>query len=84
LERTCQLGVELAKSLPNYARPQFLRFLRKIDLTGTFKLRKVELQQQGFNPEIIDDELFYAQPDGVYAPLTPSVYERIVRNELRF
>lgn len=79
-----QLGVELAKSLPNYARPQFLRFLRKIDLTGTFKLRKVELQQQGFNPEIIDDELFYAQPDGMYAPLTPSVYERIVRNELRF
>ncbi|XP_032570854.1 long-chain fatty acid transport protein 1 isoform X1 [Drosophila sechellia] len=78
------LGVELAKSLPNYARPQFLRFLRKIDLTGTFKLRKVELQQQGFNPEIIDDELFYAQPDGVYAPLTPAVYERIVRNELRF
>ncbi|KAH8305907.1 hypothetical protein KR018_003201 [Drosophila ironensis] len=79
-----RLAEELAKALPSYARPQFLRFLRKIDLTGTFKLRKVELQQQGFNPELIDDELFYAQPDGTYAPLTLSVYERIQRNELRF
>ncbi|KAH8402139.1 hypothetical protein KR009_010001 [Drosophila setifemur] len=78
------LGEELAKSLPSYARPQFLRFLRRIDLTGTFKLRKVELQQQGFNPEIIEDEIFYAMPDGTYAPLTQSIYERIQRNELRF
>ncbi|BFG05985.1 long-chain fatty acid transport protein 1 [Drosophila madeirensis] len=78
------LGQELAKVLPNYARPQFLRFLRKIDLTGTFKLRKVELQQQGFDPAAIEDELFYVGPDGVYLPLTQSVYERIQRNEMRF
>ncbi|KAI8037454.1 hypothetical protein M5D96_009599 [Drosophila gunungcola] len=74
--KVSQLGEELTKTLPNYARPQFLRFLRRIDLTGTFKLRKVELQQQGFNPELIEDELFYAQPNGVYAPLTLSAYER--------
>ncbi|XP_022226087.2 long-chain fatty acid transport protein 1 isoform X3 [Drosophila obscura] len=78
------LGQELTKALPSYARPQFLRFLRKIDLTGTFKLRKVELQQQGFDPAAIEDELFYAGSDGVYAPLTQSVYERIQRNEMRF
>ncbi|SPP73682.1 long-chain fatty acid transport protein 1 isoform X1 [Drosophila guanche] len=78
------LGQELAKVLPNYARPQFLRFLRKIDLTGTFKLRKVELQQQGFDPAAIEDELFYVGSDGVYLPLTQSVYERIQRNEMRF
>ncbi|KAH8326981.1 hypothetical protein KR074_000063 [Drosophila pseudoananassae] len=82
--KVSHLAEELAKALPSYARPQFLRFLRKIDLTGTFKLRKVELQQQGFNPEVIEDELFYAQPDGTYQPLTSSIYERIQRNELRF
>ncbi|XP_030554275.1 long-chain fatty acid transport protein 1 [Drosophila novamexicana] len=79
-----QLGAELATALPSYARPIFLRFLRRIDLTGTFKLRKVELQQQGFNPAAIEDELYYAQPNGSYAPLTQSIYEQIQRNELRF
>ncbi|EDW60625.2 long-chain fatty acid transport protein 1 isoform X1 [Drosophila virilis] len=79
-----KLGAELATALPSYARPIFLRFLRRIDLTGTFKLRKVELQQQGFNPAAIEDELYYAQPNGSYAPLTQSIYEQIQRNELRF
>ncbi|XP_064537913.1 long-chain fatty acid transport protein 1 [Drosophila montana] len=79
-----KLGAELATALPNYARPIFLRFLRRIDLTGTFKLRKVELQQQGFNPAAIEDELYYAQPNGSYAPLTQPIYEQIQRNELRF
>ncbi|XP_017838345.1 long-chain fatty acid transport protein 1 isoform X3 [Drosophila busckii] len=78
------LGAQLAASLPNYARPVFLRFLRRIDLTGTFKLRKVELQQQGFDPNVIEDELYYVQPDGSYAPLTQVIYERIQLNELRF
>ncbi|XP_023171133.2 long-chain fatty acid transport protein 1 isoform X2 [Drosophila hydei] len=79
-----RLGTILASDMPSYARPQFLRFLRRVDLTGTFKLRKVELQQQGYNPAIIEDELYYAQPDGSYAPLTQSIFEQIQRNELRF
>ncbi|XP_034476924.1 long-chain fatty acid transport protein 4 isoform X1 [Drosophila innubila] len=78
------LGTQLSTTLPNYARPIFLRFLRRIDLTGTFKLRKVELQQQGFNPAAIEDELFYVQPNGSYAPLTESIFQSIQRNEVRF
>ncbi|KAH8384846.1 hypothetical protein KR093_009949, partial [Drosophila rubida] len=78
------LGTRLTATLPNYARPIFLRFLRRIDLTGTFKLRKVELQQQSFDPAASDDELHYLQPNGSYAPLTPAIYESIQRNELRF
>ncbi|XP_032591028.2 long-chain fatty acid transport protein 4 [Drosophila grimshawi] len=78
------LGSQFATALPNYARPVFLRFLRRIDLTGTFKLRKVELQQQGFNPAASEDELYYAQANGSYAKLTQDIYERIQRNELRF
>ncbi|XP_034102301.1 long-chain fatty acid transport protein 1 isoform X2 [Drosophila albomicans] len=78
------LGSQLAATLPNYARPIFLRFLRRIDLTGTFKLRKVELQQQSFNPAASEDELHYLQPNGNYAPLTQAIYESIQRNEMRF
>ncbi|KAH8297174.1 hypothetical protein KR044_005825, partial [Drosophila immigrans] len=78
------LGTLLSASLPNYARPIFVRFLRRIDLTGTFKLRKVELQQQGYNPAASEDELHYLQPNGSYAPLTQAIYESIQRNEVRF
>ncbi|EDW10817.2 long-chain fatty acid transport protein 4 isoform X1 [Drosophila mojavensis] len=80
-----KLGTALASAVPSYARPQFLRFLRRIDLTGTFKLRKVELQQQGYNPATIEDELFYySQDNGCYVPLTQPIYDQIQRAELRF
>ena len=41
----------LENALPNYARPAFVRIQQKPELTGTFKLRKVELQQQGYDIE---------------------------------
>ncbi|MBW2362119.1 MAG: long-chain-acyl-CoA synthetase, partial [Deltaproteobacteria bacterium] len=45
-------------ALPAYARPAFVRLLPQAELTGTFKVRKVELQQQGFDPAATDDALF--------------------------
>ncbi|XP_055908772.1 long-chain fatty acid transport protein 4 isoform X2 [Eupeodes corollae] len=75
---------ELKKLLPTYARPQFLRFLTKVDLTGTFKLRKVDLQKEGFNPSTIADSLYYQTPKGRYEPLTAEIYEKINKAEIRF
>ncbi|XP_020716393.1 long-chain fatty acid transport protein 4 isoform X2 [Ceratitis capitata] len=75
---------KLAKVLPAYARPQFLRFLTKIDMTGTFKLRKVDLQKEGFDPTQIKDTLYYQTPKGRYELLTPEIYEKINRHEVRF
>lgn len=76
---------EMKKLLPSYARPQFLRFLKEIDLTGTFKLRKVDLQKEGFNPSVIkDDKLYYLTIQGKYEELTPEIYEKICRHEIRF
>ncbi|XP_037825992.1 long-chain fatty acid transport protein 4-like [Lucilia sericata] len=74
----------LAKVLPAYARPQFLRFLTKIDLTGTFKLRKVDLQKEGYDPYKLSDALYYQTPKGKYEPLTKEIYDKICRNEMRF
>jgi len=53
------LRVELAERLPAYARPLFLRFRPKLDLTGTFKPRKVELVTQGFDPERCGDPIYF-------------------------
>ena len=36
--------------LPPYARPIFLRLRPEMEITGTFKLRKVELVKDGFDP----------------------------------
>lgn len=77
-------AVNLAKVLPAYARPQILRLLTKVDLTGTFKLRKVDLQKEGYDPNQVTDALYYQTPKGRYELLTPTAYEQLKRNEIRF
>jgi acyl-CoA synthetase (AMP-forming)/AMP-acid ligase II len=82
-------GVELARhvqsALPAYAVPLFLRLRVAQETTGTFKYRKVELKQEGFNPEKVNEPL-YALSDRArgYEPLTAAVFERIQRRDLRF
>ncbi|XP_023173511.2 long-chain fatty acid transport protein 4 [Drosophila hydei] len=77
-------AANLAKVLPAYARPQILRLLTKVDLTGTFKLRKVDLQKEGYDPNVVHDALYYQTSKGRYELLTPSTYEQLQRNEIRF
>ena len=45
-------------SLPRYAAPVFVRVTQAADLTSTFKLRKVDLQRQGYCPQACGDPLF--------------------------
>ena len=45
-----QLRAALATQLPAYARPVFLRILPALELTGTFKLRKQQLAEEGYDP----------------------------------
>ena len=47
-----------AERLPDYAAPLFLRLAREADLTSTFKLRKVDLQREGYHPARARDPLF--------------------------
>lgn len=44
--------------LPRYAAPQFVRVSSVADMTSTFKLRKVDLQKQGYNPIGCDDPIY--------------------------
>lgn len=80
-----ELGRNFKKSLPSYARPQFLRILEKIDITGTCKLKKLDLQKEGFNPNVIVDKLYFLNAKtSEYDLLTPEIYEKILNQDIRF
>lgn len=57
--------------LPRYAAPLFLRLAATADMTGNYKLRKVDLQREGFDVEKVRDPLFVRDDDAqTYVPLT--------------
>jgi fatty-acyl-CoA synthase len=56
------LGEKLDGHLSSFARPVFLRLQPQIDVTGTFKQRKVDLVREGFDPSAIADPLYWFDP----------------------
>lgn len=44
--------------LPRYASPVFVRVCASADMTSTFKLRKIDLQRQGYDPLQFEDPLY--------------------------
>ncbi|GAA0796005.1 long-chain-acyl-CoA synthetase [Marinobacterium sediminicola] len=55
--------------IPRYAAPLFVRVSEAADMTTTFKLRKVDLQRQGYSPEHCKDPLYIRDDKaGTYKP----------------
>jgi fatty-acyl-CoA synthase len=78
------LPVHLKARLAPYARPIFLRLTLHIDVTGTFKQRKVDLVREGFDPATIADPLYFLDPaSGKYDRLTPQRYADIVEGRVK-
>lgn len=73
-----QAFYELASQrVPRYAAPVFLRLASAADLTTTFKLRKVDLQREGYDAAQITDPLYVRDEQaGAYVPLTPDTLAR--------
>ncbi|HVU19288.1 MAG TPA: hypothetical protein VHE09_01050, partial [Rhizomicrobium sp.] len=79
------LAVRLKDNLPAYARPVFLRMQPEMEITGTFKQRKVELVKEGFDPATITDPLYWYDPASAqYEPLTPARYADILESRVKF
>ncbi|MBS0377914.1 MAG: long-chain-acyl-CoA synthetase [Proteobacteria bacterium] len=79
-----QLSAVLSAQLPAYARPVFIRILRHLEVTGTFKLRKQELIEEGYDPGRIADRLYVR--DGAaegYVPLDASLAKRLTEGRFR-
>ncbi|KMM85418.1 fatty-acyl-CoA synthase [Pseudomonas taetrolens] len=63
--------------LPRYAAPMFVRVSAAADLTSTFKLRKVDLQRQGYAPGLFADPLFVRdESTRTYQPYSLQVLAR--------
>ncbi|XP_007933382.1 very long-chain acyl-CoA synthetase [Orycteropus afer afer] len=73
-----KLFKHIADYLPTYARPRFIRIQDTIEITGTFKHRKVTLVEEGFNPSVIKDALYFLDDQAkMYVPMTEDIYNAI-------
>ncbi|XP_060932642.1 long-chain fatty acid transport protein 2 [Limanda limanda] len=73
----------LVQALPRYAWPWFLRIQTSLDVTETFKQQKTKLVQDGFNPDITEDPVYFldvSQKD--YILLTASTHQDIVSGKI--
>ncbi len=78
------LSAHLSKHLAAYAAPLFLRLKPEIEITGTFKHRKVDYVRDGFDPGVIHEPLFFRDPEAqTYVPLDQDLYRRIVNGDVR-
>jgi fatty-acyl-CoA synthase len=74
----------LMDRLPEYARPLFLRIREEMDVTGTFKQRKLDLVREGFDPSASRDAIFFDDAQaGSFVRLEKSLYDRIVAGAVR-
>jgi fatty-acyl-CoA synthase len=75
---------EVASRLPSYARPVFLRILSALEATGTFKPRKQDLMQSGFDPSRMTDPLYFDDARSQrYIPVDAALYAAIVDGTIR-
>ncbi|MFW9882500.1 MAG: long-chain-acyl-CoA synthetase, partial [Candidatus Thorarchaeota archaeon] len=70
--------------LPHYAIPVFIRTQEKIEVTGPFKLIKVNIRNEGFDIKKINDPMyFWDYTMKKYVPLDESIYQEIIQGRIR-
>jgi fatty-acyl-CoA synthase len=78
------LRAHLAESLPEYARPLFLRIRGEIVVTETFKPRKGDLARDGFDPTASADEIFFYDRDReAFIKVDAALHDRILQRNVR-
>ncbi|MCY1648322.1 long-chain-acyl-CoA synthetase [Caulobacter sp. SL161] len=65
------------EALPSYARPLFVRLQKAIETTGTFKYRKIDLVNEGFDPSKTKDPLYFRDPAKGYVKITKTLCAKI-------
>jgi fatty-acyl-CoA synthase len=78
------LRKHLARRLPAYARPLFLRIKDRIETTATFKHKTAELARQGYDPSATDDAIYFDDPARqAFVKLDHALYNRIQTGAVR-
>jgi fatty-acyl-CoA synthase len=74
----------VAARLPDYARPLFVRIRDSIEVTATFKQKKLDLIGQGFDPAKTADATFFDDPRaGAFVRLDEALHTEIVTGKVR-
>jgi fatty-acyl-CoA synthase len=78
------LRKHLARQLPSYARPLFVRIKDRIEVTATFKHLKSELKRDGYDPAATSDAIYFDDPaQGAFVRLDGELHARIVAGAVR-
>ena len=79
-----KLYQKLSSSLPAYAQPLIIRIKNEIEVTGTFKHRKVELVKEGYDPKNISEPLYFCDHQSKkYVPLDNNLFGIIDNQEIK-
>jgi fatty-acyl-CoA synthase len=79
-----ELRRHLARALPAYARPLFLRLTDGITATSTFKHKKSELKRDGYDPSATRDPIYFDDPSKkAFVPLDQALFARIKAGDVR-
>ncbi|MBA8924839.1 fatty-acyl-CoA synthase [Kutzneria viridogrisea] len=78
------LAAHLVGKLPHYAVPLFLRVVDAVEQTSTFKSRKVNLREEGYDPDRVSDPLYVlaGRADG-YVEAYPGYAEDVSAGRIR-
>lgn len=75
---------DMKSKLAPFAIPVFIRVVDQIEATGTFKLPKVKLQQQGYNITKLNDPVYLVDlKNNDCHRLTKDLYEKLQSGELK-
>ena len=71
-----------SQQLPWYARPRFVRVMKRLPSTATHKIRKVRLARDGIDPARVADPM-YLLAGGRYVTLTDARYNDVATGAIR-
>jgi fatty-acyl-CoA synthase len=79
-----RLRSHLKERLPDYAVPLFLRISERIETTGTFKMSKQLLVQQGFDPSASADTVYFnSSQEAAFVAIDPTLFARLQSGSVR-
>ncbi len=79
-----KLREHIVRSLPDYARPLFIRIRGELELTGTFKQKKVDLVREGFDPSVSKDEIYFSDPSTKsFVRVDKALFEKLASGAVR-
>jgi diaminopimelate decarboxylase len=77
------IGKFAAERLPKYAVPIFIRVQPEMEITGTYKHRKVEMQRDGIDPTVIKDKMYWFVSGKGYQPFGQKEFQDIVGGRVK-